>query len=208
MPPRGLPPMVSCLVDDELEASGPPRAHFRRDHAAEFPALARVHPTTFARQAVNPRWAKRRVLARLGEGGPGWSTAHRCRPAASPAPADASPARSPGGSTRWPPRRSTDPGRPAEAEVIWDLVPTSPGVGPGDRVDRSPALHATFEAAGGLLLAPFKRTRRDPSRGRVTPAAPADRAHPRPARGAARLPAHPVARPLIPGELLHERLAS
>lgn len=70
MPPRGLPPMVSCLVDDELEASGPPRAHFRRDHAAEFPALARAHPTTFARQAANPRWAKRRVLARLA-GPPG-----------------------------------------------------------------------------------------------------------------------------------------
>lgn len=28
-------------------------AHFRRHYAAEFPALARVHRTTFARQAAN-----------------------------------------------------------------------------------------------------------------------------------------------------------
>src|SRR5689334_3899758 len=35
--------------------------HFRRYHQAEFPALARVHRTTFTRQAANP-WRLRRLL--------------------------------------------------------------------------------------------------------------------------------------------------
>src|SRR5689334_4576857 len=38
---------------------------FRRYHAAEFPALARVHRTTFARQAADLRWVKRRLQARI-----------------------------------------------------------------------------------------------------------------------------------------------
>lgn len=46
--------------------------HFRRYHAAEFPALARVHRTTFARQAANLWRAKqliqRRLAARLTAG--------------------------------------------------------------------------------------------------------------------------------------------
>jgi hypothetical protein len=35
--------------------------HFRRYHAAEFPALARVHRTTFARQAAN-LWRVKQLL--------------------------------------------------------------------------------------------------------------------------------------------------
>src|SRR4051794_1416093 len=39
--------------------------HFRAYHAAEFPALAPVHRTTFARQAPAPWWGKQRLHPRL-----------------------------------------------------------------------------------------------------------------------------------------------
>lgn len=39
--------------------------HFKRYHAAEFPALGRVHRTTFARQAANLSAVKRRLHAHL-----------------------------------------------------------------------------------------------------------------------------------------------
>lgn len=42
-------------------------AHFRRYHAAEFPALARVHRTTFARQAANLYAVKKQTHAHLAE---------------------------------------------------------------------------------------------------------------------------------------------
>ena len=74
--------------------------HFRRYHAAEFPALAHVNRTTFARQAAN-LWRVKQLLqraARRAAGrrrpGSGWSTACRSRPASSPAPPSA--AASPG----------------------------------------------------------------------------------------------------------------
>jgi hypothetical protein len=41
------------------------RALYRRYHAAEFPALAQVDRTTFARQAANLCWLKRRLQRRL-----------------------------------------------------------------------------------------------------------------------------------------------
>lgn len=51
-------------------------AHFRRYHAAEFPGLARVHRTTFARQAANLYALKRQLHAylarRLAAGWPLW----------------------------------------------------------------------------------------------------------------------------------------
>lgn len=91
------------IADDEALL-----AHFRRYHAAEFPALARVHRTTFARQAANLCWLKcraRRALAERLEGATrsGWSTAPRCRPAGSRGPATAagSPGRPAGATTRW-----------------------------------------------------------------------------------------------------------
>src|SRR5215211_7490002 len=40
---------------------------FRRYHTAEFPALARVHRTTFARQAANLFKVKEQILRRLAE---------------------------------------------------------------------------------------------------------------------------------------------
>src|SRR5581483_7816695 len=48
------------LADD-----APLLRYFRRHHAAEFPALAHVHRTTFARQAANTCWIKRRLQRRL-----------------------------------------------------------------------------------------------------------------------------------------------
>ncbi|QEL20461.1 IS982 family transposase [Limnoglobus roseus] len=42
-------------------------AHFRRYHAAEFPALAGVHRTTFARQAANLFAVKKQLHAHLAE---------------------------------------------------------------------------------------------------------------------------------------------
>ena len=48
--------------------------HFRRYHAAEFPALARVHRTTFARQAANlwrvKQLIQERLAAKLAAGTP------------------------------------------------------------------------------------------------------------------------------------------
>ena len=49
--------------------------HFRRYHAAEFPALARVHRTTFARQAAN-LWR-----AQAADPGAARGQAHRRHPA-------------------------------------------------------------------------------------------------------------------------------
>src|SRR6516162_8087297 len=50
--------------------------HFRRYHAAEFPALARVSRTTFARQAANlwrvKQLIQRRLAGRLAAGDPLW----------------------------------------------------------------------------------------------------------------------------------------
>src|SRR5688572_18782979 len=50
--------------------------HFRAYHRAEFPALARVHRTTFARQAANLWHAKqllqRRLADRLAGADPVW----------------------------------------------------------------------------------------------------------------------------------------
>jgi hypothetical protein len=33
--------------------------HFRRYHTAEFPALAKVHRTTFTRQAASPHFSRK-----------------------------------------------------------------------------------------------------------------------------------------------------
>jgi hypothetical protein len=41
--------------------------HFRRHHAAEFPALSRVHRTSFARQAANLWHVKQLLQRRLAE---------------------------------------------------------------------------------------------------------------------------------------------
>jgi hypothetical protein len=60
-----------------------------------------------------------------------------------------------------------------EAEMIWEVAPTPPGMMLEDRNSWSPALKAEFRAAGGRLLAPFKTRRLDP---RTTAAARLQRA--------------------------------
>src|SRR5688500_14051596 len=50
------------MADDRAISS-----HFRRHHAAESPALARLHRTTFARQSANLCWLKQGLLRRLAE---------------------------------------------------------------------------------------------------------------------------------------------
>src|SRR4051812_19681923 len=45
--------VITSEVGGESRGLDKDRGHFRRDHAAEFPALALVHRTTFARQAAN-----------------------------------------------------------------------------------------------------------------------------------------------------------
>src|SRR5690349_8128717 len=84
--PRG--PAATALTDAEvitmelvgefwgLDADKAIYRHFRDYHPAEFPALAAVHRTTFARRAANLWAAKRavwdRLARRLGAGQPVW----------------------------------------------------------------------------------------------------------------------------------------
>jgi hypothetical protein len=165
---------------------------FRRYHAAEFPALARVHRTTFARQAANLCGLKRRVQARLAgrlsDPRAPWLVdslplpacrfrrARRCRRFAGAVGWGFDPmAQKAFYGFRLHLRTSPEgvilayqlaPADAAETEVIWELAPTPPGVGLGDRNYWSPATQAAFEAAGGRLLAPFKHARHDPDRRR------------------------------------------
>jgi hypothetical protein len=164
---------------------------FRRYHAAEFPALLRVHRTTFARQAANLCWVKRRVQRRLAErlgGGPLWlvdslplpacrfARARTCRRFAGAAAWGFDPVAvkafygfrlhlrtSPEGAIL---AYQLAPANAAETEVIWELAPEPLGTALGDRNYWSPALRAEFEAAGGRLVAPFKTARYDPDRRR------------------------------------------
>jgi hypothetical protein len=159
---------------------------FRRYHAAEFPALLRVHRTTFARQAANLCWIKRRLQRRLAQrlgGGPLWlvdslplpacrfARARTCRRFAGLAGWGFDPvAVKAFYGFRLHLRTSPDgvilayqlaPADAAETEVIWEVTPEPPGTGLGDRNYWSPALRAAFEAAGGRLVAPFKTARHD-----------------------------------------------
>jgi hypothetical protein len=165
---------------------------FRRYHAAEFPALTRVHRTTFVRQAANLCWIKRRIQRRLAERlarpGPLWlvdslplpvcrfARARTCRRFAGAAAWGFDPvAVKAFYGFRLHLRTSTAgvilgyqlaPADAAETEVIWEVAPEPPGIALGDRNYWSPAVRAQFEAAGGRLVAPFKIARRDPDRHR------------------------------------------
>ena len=161
---------------------------FRRSPAAEFPSLTRVHRTTFARQAANLCWAKRRLQRSWAGWLPHprepWLVDSRPRPVCRFARART--CRRFAGQASWgfDPvavkafygfrlhlRTSPDgvilayqlaPADAAETEVIGEVVPTPPGVGLGDRNSWSPALQAAFQAVGGGLVAPFKTARYDP----------------------------------------------
>jgi len=214
--------VVFCLVDDELEALGPPRSrgpaptlddaevitmeivgelmglgddaalyrHFRAYHAAEFPALARVHRTTFIRQAANTCWLKRRlqarIAARLCDPRAAWLVdslplpacrfrrARRCRRFLDPAGWGYDPvAQKAFYGLRLHLRTTPEgvitayqlaPADAAETEVVWELLPTPIGTGVADRNYWSPATRQAFEAAGGRLVAPYKMARYDPDR--------------------------------------------
>jgi hypothetical protein len=162
---------------------------FRRYYAREFPALLRVHRTTFVRQAANLCWACRRIQAQLAgllAAGPLWLVDSLPLPVCRFARARTS-GRFPGQlgwgfdpvavkafyGFRLHLRTSPDgvilayqlaPADAAETEVIWDLAPRPLGIGLGDRNYWSPQLQADFEAAGGRLIAPFKTQRYDPDR--------------------------------------------
>jgi Transposase DDE domain len=224
MRPQDLLLIVFCLVDDELQALGPPRSRgpapiladsevvtievvgelwglgddralfrfFRDRHAAEFPALLRVHRTTFARQAANLCWVKRRVQARLAsrlcDPGAPWLVdsaplpacrfrrARRCSRFGEAAGWGYDPvAQKAFYGLRLHLRTTPEgvvtayqlaPADAAETEVIWELARRPLGVAIGDRNYWSPATCAAFEACGGRLLAPYKMARYDKDRPR------------------------------------------
>ena len=100
-------------------------AYFRRHDGAWFPALRRVHRTTFARQAANLWAVKERVWQRLVVGSrtrrtSRWSTASRCRSASSPAPTAAG-----GSAARRPTARTPSSARPSTGSAS-----TSASAGP------------------------------------------------------------------------------
>jgi len=162
--------------------------HFLRYHAAEFPALATVDRSTFARQAANLCWLKRRLqhrLARhLADPAAPWiidsfplpacrfARARTCRRFAGVAAFGFDPvANKAFYGFRLHLRTSLDgvilgyelaAANEPETELAPELAPTPVGTGLGDRNYWSPALRAAFQAAGGDLLAPYKHARRDP----------------------------------------------
>ena len=162
--------------------------HFRAYHAGEFPALARVRRTTFARQAANLWEAKRRLHRRLAErlrgADPVWlvdslpvpacqfARATFCRRFAGEADY---------GYDHLIKRtfygfrlhlRTTREGvilaaalasaRVADAPMVFDLEPPAGSTGVGDRAYWSPAVRAELAEAGVALLAPFAQKSRDP----------------------------------------------
>jgi hypothetical protein len=162
--------------------------HFRRYHAAEFPALARVHRTTFARQAANTCWLKRRLqrllAERLRRPGAPWlvdstplpvcrfARAGFCRRFRGQAAYGHDPvARKPSYGFRLHLRTGPEgvvlgdelaPADAHELALLRELAPDPPGVAVGDRNYWSPTTRAEFQAAGGDLRAPSKHAGRDP----------------------------------------------
>ena len=172
--------------------------YFRRYHAAEFPALSRVHRPSFVRQAANLCGVKRRIqrrpAERLSRPEEPWlvdslplpvcrfARACTCRRFAGLAGWGYDPvAVKPFSGFRRHVRTSPDgviqahqlaAADAAETEVIWDVAPAPLGMGLGDRNDGGPARQAEFQAAGGRRLAPFKTARYDPDPRRSGPQDP------------------------------------
>jgi hypothetical protein len=166
--------------------------HFRHHYLAEFPALAVVDRTRFVRQAADLCWLVRRLQRRLAEApaGPGetwlidscplpvcrFGRAGYCRRFRGQAAYGFDPlARKAFYGFRFHLRvdlrgvvlgYELAPADAHELEPARELAPTPPGVGIGDRNDRSPATRAELRAAGGDLLAPFKQRKHDPDPGR------------------------------------------
>jgi hypothetical protein len=162
--------------------------HFRAYHLAEFPALARVDRTRFARHAADLCWIKRRIQARLAArlGGPGahwlvdscplpacrFGRAGYCRRFRGQAAYGFDPlARKAFYGFRLHLRVSPDgvvlgyqlaPADAHELELAHELAPSPPGVALGDRNYWSPRAREEFRAAGGDLVAPYKQGKHDP----------------------------------------------
>src|SRR6516165_3196502 len=166
--------------------------HFRRYHAAEFPALARLHRTTFARQAANlwrvKQLIQQRLAGRLAGGDPLWlvdslpidacqfARATFCRRFAGEAAYGYCHLRK---RTffgfRLHLRVSRDgvilayqlaAARASEKAVLPELGLLSGTTGIGDRNYWSPDLHERLAQGGVTLLAPYYRKSKDPDRRR------------------------------------------
>jgi hypothetical protein len=162
--------------------------HFRRYHLAEFPALASVHRTTFARQAANLWRVKQllheRLARRLAEGDPLWlvdslpidacqfARAPFCRRFAGQADYGHCHLRK---RTfygfRLHLRVSRDgvvlsyqlaPARASEKAVLPELGLPVGSVGIGDRNYWSPQLGDRLAAGGVTLLTPYRHKSKDP----------------------------------------------
>jgi len=166
--------------------------HFRRYHAAEFPALARVSRTTFARQAANlwrvKQLIQRRLAGRLAAGDPLWlvdslpidacqfARATFCRRFAGAADYGYCHLRK---RTfygfRLHLRTSRDgvilayqlaPARANEKAVLPELGLPVGSAGIGDRNYWAPELRDRLAAGGVALLAPYYHRSQDPDPGR------------------------------------------
>jgi hypothetical protein len=162
--------------------------HFRSYHAAEFPALARVHRTTFARQAANLYAIKKQFHAHLAERLSAWDRVwlidslpiHAC---AFGRAGFARRFRGDAGYGRDHTRRALMYGfrlharaTPAGAIVAFDLAPANvsdlamvdqlgppPGsVGVGDRGYWSPRVRDELAHAGVTFPAPYQSRKTDP----------------------------------------------
>lgn len=162
--------------------------YFRRHHADAFPALRRVHRTTFGRQAANLWAVKQRLQQHLAglltADEPLWHVdsmpVHACQFARAPycqrfagiaAFGKDHVIRQTFYGFRLHLRTSRDgiietavlaPANAAETEVVWELEPPAGSVGIGDRGYWSPSLTEALAQGGIRLLAPFKNKQRDP----------------------------------------------
>jgi hypothetical protein len=162
--------------------------YFRQHHGAAFPALGRLHRTTFTRQAANLWAVKQALQGHLAEaltaGDPLWHVdsmpLHACQFARAPY------CQRFGGQAafgkdhvirqtfygfRLHLRTSREgvvlaavlaPANAPETEVVWELEPPVGSLGIGDRGYWSPALMEQLAQGGIRLLAPYKRKGYDP----------------------------------------------
>jgi Transposase DDE domain len=167
--------------------------HFRAYHAAEFPALAHISRTTFARQAANLWWVKQRLRERLAAwlaaGQPVWlvdslpveackfARARFCQRLRGTADYgyDHGVKRTFYG-FRLHVRASRDgvildyelaPARASEKAVLPDLAPPAGTVGIGDRGYYDPVLRDRLAAAGVQFLTPYRHKSREPDPARA-----------------------------------------
>lgn len=162
--------------------------YFRRHHGDAFPALRKVHRTTFLRQAAN-LWAVKQRLqqhlaAVLTAGDPLWHVdsmpVHACQFARAPRCRRFVGAAAFGKDHvirqtfygfRLHLRTSNDgiieaamlaPANAPETELVWELSPAEGSVGVGDRGYWSPTLQEELAQGGIRLLTPYRRKHGDP----------------------------------------------